>query len=756
MFHNVDQLDHIHAAWNLPADSQPLSPNPNPNPSPLGGGNPNRSRAGSRVFDNAENKVLEWNKHTSRFRDAFHRVNEVFAKTIARCAREGDIIWVHDYHLMLVPLLLRGTPEGVGSSLKIIFFLHIPFPTSQIFRTLPEAPLLLRSMAAADLVGFHAFDHARHFLNASRRMLGFLTQTRPGGMITLAVGDREVIVTMSHVSIETSRFDGLLVDEEVLAMAEEVRRRHAGRRIVLGMDVCQRLAGTALKLAAFEKYLADHTNASKEVPVQVVLIQKSIRQGSRLEDEETTSQDLRAMARSINQKYALRGNTAEVVAYEEVADAAMGLKQRVALYLAADVFLITPIREGLNLLPLEYIYCKRDAPRAGVVVASEFSTCSSLLNGSIKVNPFAPSAVADALDKALGLSRTDCAYRSQRDLPFIVSHPSSLWTKRILCELEQLQTGSGRGRAKAVKLPDELDPAALLRAYRSTSCTSSGAQRLFVLEYTGVLVAKESSDIYMKQSKTMGDRLPSQRMLSAVRRLSEDKRNVVVVLTGLTAQKLHAFDAMPAVTIATSHGLLYSFGTPEEAPGGRAWEALSCAVDWDAVKAAALPIISRFTFRTNGSCASPRTPGVGWSYFGADPEWGAKQAKQLALELEAALVRYDVKIVSLIPGSIEVVPAVLHKGLFVRSVLQRMAAPPALVTVLSDDGDSDGMLEAVFQEVPGGGAGGAAKVFTVTVGRKETPCQYYLNDVPDVEELLQALVGDEADDGLHDGEQKER
>ena len=140
-----------------------------------------------------------------------------------------------------------------------------------------------------------------------------------------------------------------------------------------------------------------------------------------------------------------------------------------ALWLVADVILLTPIREGLNLMPLEYIYARRNLPDAGVVVVSEFSTCSVLLNGSLKVNPFAPQNVADALEKALVLSRKDKELRRQRDLPFISSHPSVLWTQQVINDLAQLQSHTGKDRAHPVQYPAPLSDDQVVRSYEQAA-----------------------------------------------------------------------------------------------------------------------------------------------------------------------------------------------------------------------------------------------------------------------------------------------
>jgi trehalose-6-phosphate synthase/trehalose-6-phosphatase len=1014
VFHNVDQLDQIHAAWNMPTDADMMKVTSmlhrlginqaNGGPASQNGSEkgPQRGRSGadSKIQElffsgpslpsnpqlstsvsmstlSTDNKVLEWNQKELDFYRDFVHVNEIFAEVILQTARKGDVLWVHDYHLMLLPKILRDefTKKSIDHLIKIVFFLHIPFPTSQIFRTLPQANELLQSMVNADLVGFHAFDHARHFLNATKRILGIKSVSKQGGLLTLLVQEREVVVTMSHVSIETDRFDAIMQDPETQKLANKFRQEYAGRRVILGIDVCQRLSGIALKLAGFDKLLADYNHAEK---ASVVLVQRNVRQGSRPDDEETTSNDSRRIVDELNAKYAenvgdkfgtgnntdnsgnVNGRTESmgVVDYEEINSfRGLSVHERVALYLIADVLLLTPIREGLNLLPLEYIYVRRSLSRAGAVVVSEFSTCSSLLNGSLKVNPFSPQSIADSLEKALSMSSRDMEYRRQRDLPFISSHPSSSWTKEILGELAQLKvqqdavqqaeieqqlhkivniscgatlasarwqvqhnnqlyqkqhyqqhpnhqlhlvhaskhsTSSGsltplspttnkptkqmpvqaKGLVPASRSPlsQRMQPfrfssSSFASAYSSTQFLTrdflysayhqhyyhhfaalqqqhspnnppvvtatqlsevtplvTRAHRVFILNYGGVLLHKEGFDVYLKQTlSAISGRCPTPEVMTALAALCADPLNVVALITGLTKLKLgdiFADKKFENLTLATSNGLVYSWGknllsassssstlsaassvnvppnpttnnTPAQAEGvkisnsttsatntstaaissagqngtqnpplipsgsqtntaptqlgtsgtgdQRNWECMDFAIDWGAVGDIAVPIITKFTFRTNGTCQTPRFPGIGWSYFGADPEYGEKQAAQLKIELEAALACFDVKVTSLIPGSIEVVPRTLNRSLILRQIYRRIQDQrggklPHMLVVMSAEGDSDaGLFDATYEWLQKGvsvtGHLGQCQCITVSVGKKDKSARFFLRDV---------------------------
>ena len=647
IFHNVDQLESSLAIWRTRA-------------------------AAAAASEPGPKSELVWNLNYNLYLNAYQTVNQTFAKVIQSVANEKDIIWVHDYHLLLLPKMLRDLPRDVS----IVFFNHIPFPTSQILRSLPSSHDILLSLCCADVVGFHIFDSARHFLNATKRMLGYSSKTLPGGLLALVVGERDVIVSMSHVSVEPAKIVAAVNDPATQAMADAIRQKHSGKKIIVGVDPCQRLSGIALKLAAFDQLLT----SDPSVRGSAVLVQKAIRSNVRVQDESTTSVELNEMVAQLNRKH--NAESGNIIDYEETNS--LSLKERLALWLSADVFLLTSIREGLNLMPLEFILARNNLPYAGVVVASEFSNCSSLLSGSLKVNPFYSQHVADTLDKAITMDAKECAHRRQRDIDYVTSRPSSLWTKQILQDLMQLRKIDHNAGDDV--FPEVLSAKSVMDSYEAAFndrgiCTK--LSRVFILDYGGTLLHKEKFNLHIKHHlSAISGRKPSQRTLDAIRKLSDDPRNAVIIITGLTKLKMGGlFEDFPNVTLSNSNGLVYSWGqnllTAEEKAAQsqdkqRAWPFLDFNIDWQTVHEIAVPIITKFTFRTNGTCMTPRVPGIGWSYFGADPEWGARQAAQLAVELEASLANFDVTVTSQIQGSIEIVPRKLNKGVMTKEFLKRV------------------------------------------------------------------------------------
>lgn len=635
-------------------------------------------------------------------------------------------------------------------------------------------------MCASDVVGFHTFDYCRHFLHAIRRMLGYRVHSLPGGLLAVTMKDHEFVISMSHVSIEPSLLSQVVADEGTQSMIQDFKTKYAGKKVFVGVDTCERLSGCILKLEAFRMFLED-----TEDPSKFILVMYALRPNLRPRDEEYTSRELRAVVEEMNLKY-------HRVVVEYVEQESMTVNQRVALWTAGDVFVLTSIREGLNFMPLEYIFCRKDLPDPGVVVASEFSTCSALLNGSMKINPFNFRIVADVLHKAINMSLKEKEGRRKRDLTFVQTHTSAKWTNQILLDLsakESINTGHlGALPLLHRKMPTLLETsdvaqeslplqkADALTAYEqalSTKGLTSTGTRVFIFDYGGTIVAYEKVDIYMKQTLHSMASLPTPELMAALKKLSEDENNCILINTSLSRKKLGSiFDDFENITISTSSGLVCSWGrnvmtvdekdnnddtqsylgsvasvdeAEESSDDGteesndlifhsvegttspdaskekrnfrdvhresfswtkqnqesfltsRTWDHMDLSINWDEVKNIAVPIMSKFTTRTNGTCLTQRVPGIGWNYFGADPEWGEKQVAQLKIELETALVNYDVRIV-LLPGSLDIVPRTFDKGVIVTEFLRRISSIragklPSFILVAGNEPNDNKMFD---------------------------------------------------------------
>lgn len=300
--------------------------------------------------------------------------------------------------------------------------INIDYQPAQIFRSLPAATIIMNSLLQSDVLGFHTYQYARHFLNSGQRTVGATSHTLPGGLFSIMASGREVVLSMSVVSVEPLTMDAALADPEVHEKAAALRAKHNGKKIICSLDLCQRLSGGVYKLAALECFLDEYKDTKQ---ADVVLVLRAMHSSSRANDEAQTSAELRSFTARLNAKY-----DRVVVDYEE--PSSFSLKERVSLWLAGDVFLNTAVREGLQMNAMEFIYARKDFKKnAGVVVLSDMSAASSLLNGSIKVSPFNSRLVSDALGKALSMSVVEADRRRQRDLPYVTTKTGSLWCKQV-------------------------------------------------------------------------------------------------------------------------------------------------------------------------------------------------------------------------------------------------------------------------------------------------------------------------------------
>lgn len=770
---------------------------------------------------------------------AFRTVNGLFANLVNSVLRPGDIMWVHDYHLALLPHLTYDAEVakyGVPVTKKV-FFLHIPFCSSVMFKELEAGDPILRGMLHADVVGFHTFDYARHFLSAAKRLVGVNYESLVGGLIGLKFRGRTVLVTMHNVSVEPMKVDAALTLPSVSSYSESLRHKHRNRRVIVGVDIAQALSGLTLKLLAFEKLLQDY-------PVwkdRVVLVQRALVPGSRPLDEVHTCRELRFLVNRIKKSFG-----PAVIDYEEVPGSSLPIDRRLALWSASEVMIITAVREGLNMLPLEYIYARKPSSslsmspsekpkkRAGVIIASEFCAVCSILNGAVRINPFDLGRTASAIDKALTMDDNEREGRRHRDAEFVSSSPSAQWAANVLRDMKEIALFDHLDDEEDGLLEDESEDAAagvwdpkilalgekrevidstaaflakeneisfshlstdaVVKAYNSTT------RRVIICDFNGTIVIKEPPGKYLKRDilGSSGNKPPAA-VIKALADLCSDPHNTVFVVSGDAQETVEdALGTVPGLGLAASNGACFA----RPLRGGetrRTWQSFDLGVDWEAVKKAALPIMSKFTARTNGSFVKLTHSSLGWSYYSCDPEWGLLQASHLVLELEDALRAFDVRFVTL-KGVIEVVPRMLNKGLIVKKALREVAARRGgegvdFVLVMGDDISDEKMFTAAFSfasetdvdvtdvvpspDVIGGGGdvGGSNDpngsilatgseedddnvpmmdeqplktrsgpdnplfMFTAAVGKKPTHASNYVNDAWDVGSLLVTLSG---------------
>jgi trehalose 6-phosphate synthase len=347
---------------------------------------------------------------------AYARVNRRFAEVVLSIAGEGARIWVHDYHLMLVPGLLRE----LGFRGRIDFFLHIPFPPAEIFRALPWREQILRGLLASDTVAFHVGLYRDNFVACARAFVNAEVDA-PRGATTLRHAGGEARAEAIPIGIDVDGFERIARLPGVVARAEQLRRAHAGCRILFSADRLDYTKGIKERMAFLERFLATHP----ELIGRIVLIQIVVPSRYQVEEYRAMKREIDREVGRINGEYGREEWVPIHYRYR-----ALDREELVAHYRAADVALITPLRDGMNLVASEFAASRVDED--GVLVISEFAGIAERSPGAILVNPYDVDGASAATERALEMDQAERRKRMAMVRARVRANPVSRWAARCL------------------------------------------------------------------------------------------------------------------------------------------------------------------------------------------------------------------------------------------------------------------------------------------------------------------------------------
>ncbi|KAL9406095.1 hypothetical protein Peur_003067 [Populus x canadensis] len=661
---------------------------------------------------------------------AYVSVNKIFADKVKEViSPEDDYVWVHDYHLMVLPTFLRK----IFNRVKLGFFLHSPFPSSEIYRTLPVRDELLRALLNSDLIGFHTFDYARHFLSCCSRMLGLSYQSKRG-YIGLEYFGRTVSIKILPVGIHIGQLQSVLNLPETESKVAELHDQFRGQAVMLGVDDMDIFKGISLKLLAMEQLLTQHPNKRGEV----VLVQIANPARGRGREVQEVQSETKAAVRRINETFGSPGYTPVVLI-----DRPLQFYERIAYYAIAECCLVTAVRDGMNLIPYEYIICRQgnekldetlgrdpSAPRKSMLVLSEFIGCSPSLSGAIRVNPWNIDAVAEAMNSALVVPEPEKQMRHEKHHRYVSTHDVAYWAHSFLQDLERACRdhvkrrcwGFGFGLGFRVIALDpnfrKISVEHIVSAYKRTK------NRVILLDYDGTMTLPSST------------RTPNMETVGVLNSLSKDPKNVVFLVSGRDRETLTEwFSSCEKLGIAAEHG--YFMRTNHDAE----WETCVSVPDFD-WKRIAEPVMKLYTETTDGSAIETKESSLAWNYQYADPDFGSCQAKELLDHLESVLVNEPVTVKSG-QHTVEVKPQGVRKGLVAERLLDTMKLKgklPDFVLCVGDDQSDEDMFEVILSARSGPSLSPVAEVFACTVGRKPSKAKYYLEDTSEILRMLQGLA----------------
>lgn len=616
--------------------------------------------------------------------ETYVRVNEKFRDLVLQYAEPEDTIWVHDYQLLLLPGMIReALPDAA-----IGFFLHIPFPSQELFRLIPWRKELLYGMLGADLLGFHTFDDVRHFVSSATR----LTATNNNSN-RLEVDGRTIFAEPFPMGIDARRFAELSGEAEVRQRVEELKHSFGGRRIILSIDRLDYSKGILQRLEAFELFLRETPGFHRQVTLYMVVVpsRDKVPQYRELKDQ------IDRLVGHINAQYGTYD-------WQPVAYFYHGypMTEITALYHAADICLVTPMRDGMNLVSKEYVACRSD--ETGVLILSEMAGAARELIDALVVNPNDIHDICRALVTALTMSADEMCRRMKAMREIVFKFNIQHWTKLFMDRLREIKHVQSKNKARLVGPTIEQH---LIDAYATSS------NRLLLLDYDGTLVGFE--DNIDKAS-------PDDDLYQLLDTLDEDIHNRLVIISGRKHSTLGKWFSDKPYTLIAEHGVWIREPNSE-------WQ-LRAGLN-NSWKEEVGALMESYADRTPGAFVEEKSYSLAWHYRKVQRDLGPLRAHELIDSLRDFSAAYGLQ---LLDGDkvVEIRSAEINKGRAALEVLHKNHYD-FMLAIGDDRTDED-----TFQALP-------PEAFTIKVGTEVSAARFYLKRQHAVRPLLRQLANASTD-----------
>jgi trehalose 6-phosphate synthase/phosphatase len=513
---------------------------------------------------------------------AFEKVNKVFANSVLKIAEPEDMAWAHDYHLMLLPSLLREEHPD----LAIGFFLHTPFPSSDVFRLIPWREEILYGLLAADLLGFHTYSYVQNFLMTVRRLLGL---NHILGKII--VGDHMAKVDSFPIGIDYPRFASAETRPKVRASIDNLSKKLGKTKKILSIDRLDYTKGVLNRLKGFDLFL----NAYPEFKEKVTLVLVAVPSRTKVKRYQSLKKNVDELIGKINGDHGTLGWTPIQYIYRS-----LPFHSLLALYRISEVAMITPLRDGMNLIAKEYVATKTDGK--GVLILSEMAGAVEELREAIIVNPNSIDEIAEALKKALSMPENEQIRRNRIMQERLRNYDIKVWAHDFMSSLSQVKKDQKELSAKEVG--SKIKTKIIVDYFKSES-------RLIFLDYDGTLVPFASTPETAK---------PDLKLQNLLISLAEDAKNQVVIISGRNKESLEEFFVDIDIGLVAEHGAWIRDSRGKWMTTG------NYNTDW---KRTIRPILERFKRRTPGALVEEKDFSLVWHYRRADPELSSVRVAEL-------------------------------------------------------------------------------------------------------------------------------
>ncbi|HKY07345.1 MAG TPA: bifunctional alpha,alpha-trehalose-phosphate synthase (UDP-forming)/trehalose-phosphatase [Candidatus Binatia bacterium] len=615
------------------------------------------------------------------FWDQYKLINQVFADALDSILRPDDVLWVHDYHLMLLPRLLKSRRPR----LAVGFFLHIPFPSFEVFRMLPGEwrREILEGLLGSDLIGFHTYEYTRHFLQSVLRILGYEYQ-----MSQVLAADHLVRVDTFPMGIDVEKFASAPKSDETEKEIRELRNVLSGVKSILSVDRLDYSKGISNRLEGYELFLENNPEYHGKVALLMVVVPSRIG----VVQYDLMKRQIEELVGKINGRFGRVGWTPVVYQYRHVPFSSLA-----ALYAVSDVCLVTPLRDGMNLVAKEYVATTGEG--GGVLILSEMAGAAKELPEAIIINPNNRGEIASALKEALEMAPAEQHRRHRLMERRLQRYNVTRWASDFLYSLLGMREVQSRVEFKLLSSGAREE---ILLRYRSAR------RRLLFLDYDGTLTP------LVRHPGLAG---PDTARRELLRLLGSDPGNTVVVASGRERRILDEWLGGLPIALIAEHGAWLKFD-------GQEWRrAKLLSDDW---KRELLPILETYADRLPGALVEEKEHSVAWHYRMADPEQGGLRASELLDHLLSLIGKTDLQAIQ---GDkvVEIRHVGVNKGGAALTCLEQDRYD--FILGIGDDTTDEDFFKALPESA-----------ISIRVGMAATLAQYNIRDSAEVIKLLRMFA----------------
>jgi trehalose 6-phosphate synthase/phosphatase len=619
--------------------------------------------------------------------NAYVQVNEQFAQAIIEEIKPGDTLWVHDYQLMLVPKLIRQKVPDV----TIGFFLHIPFPSFEIFRIFPKRREILSGLIGADLIGFHTYDYERHFLSSVKRILHLEVNFN-----TINNEGREVVVNTFPMGIDFEKFQAVSKTHSEIDKSQygEIRkqlsshREHTNGKLILSIDRLDYTKGILNRIEAFEIFLQRFPEYHEKIRLVMVIVPSRSEVSHYKQLKKKTDESIGR----VNGLFSTVNWTPIWYYYRS-----FEFNDLIDLYRECEIGMVTPLRDGMNLVAKEFLATKIDSK--GILILSELAGASKELHHALLVNPFDTLSLSDAIHEAINMGNAEQVERNKPMRERIRRYDIHEWSKRFMKELGAISEHVSEGQTVKIKSKEQNT---ILQSFNLAK------NRLLLLDYDGTLAG-----FHVNHKKA----IPSEKLLKTIKVLSENNSTNVVIISGRSSDFLEKHFGHLYIDLIAEHGhLIRTKGTSK-------WKEKNISSnDW---MPHILPIMQQFADNTPGTFVEIKKNSLVWHYRKTDPELGIIKSEELKTILSSMISNE----VNLMNGDkiIEIVSSSVNKG---TAAVERLDSSNYDFILAAGDDITD---EDMFHYLP-------PRAINIKVGLKDTVAKYRIVDPIAMVDFLEQLT----------------